>query len=269
MPALTAMSWGPFDLTGRVGLLTGATGHLGGHMAGTLAAAGASLVLTGRDPGRLAALAERYGADAVVALDVTDPGAVGDLLAKVEAAHGRLDFLVNNDSSGPQATLAQATAEHFQAQFRVGPTASFELTRRALPLLRAAVGRSGGTAAVVNVASMYGLVSPDPGVYGDPGQASPPFYAAAKGALIQLTRYLACHLGPESIRVNALSPGPFPRPAAAERDPAFFERLAAKVPLGRLGRADELGAAVVFLAGEASSFMTGANLVVDGGWTAW
>lgn len=263
------MATGPFDLSGRVGLLTGATGHLGGPMASALAGAGATLVLAGRDPERLAALAERYGADAVMAFDLTDPGAVGDALAKVGAVHGRLDFLVNNASSGPQASLEQASAEDFQAQFRIGPTASFELTRRALPLLRAAVGRSGGTAAVVNVASMYGLVSPDPRLYGDSGQQSPPFYAAAKGALVQLSRYLACHLGPESIRVNALSPGPFPRPEAAARDPAFFERLTARVPLGRLGRADELGGAVLFLASEASSFMTGANLVVDGGWTAW
>jgi NAD(P)-dependent dehydrogenase (short-subunit alcohol dehydrogenase family) len=134
--------------------------------------------------------------------------------------------------------------------------------------LRAAVAAAGG-ASVINVSSMYGQVSPDRRLYANPEQASPFHYGPAKAALEQLSRHLAQELGPDGIRVNALAPGPFPRQDVVEADPAFAERLAARTMLRRLGRASEIAGPLLFLASPASSFVTGAALAADGGWTAW
>lgn len=116
---------------------------------------------------------------------------------------------------------------------------------------------------------MYGSVSPDPSIYGTSGLNNPPYYGAAKAGLIQLTRYAACHLAADRIRVNCISPGPFPSPQALERDPGFHGRLNAKNPMRRTGEPAELAGPLLFLASDASSYVTGTNLAVDGGWTAW
>ena len=124
-----------------------------------------------------------------------------------------------------------------------------------------------GDASVVNIASMYGQVAPDAGLYDERAQQSPFHYGPAKAGLIQLSRHLAAELGPEKIRVNALVPGAFPQPG---KMPAGLEgRLAGKTMLGRIGRAGEIGGPLVFLASPASRYVTGASLNVDGGWTAW
>jgi len=115
---------------------------------------------------------------------------------------------------------------------------------------------------------MYGVVSPDPRIYGDSGYDNPPNYGAGKAAIIQFTRYAACHLAAKGIRVNAISPGPFPNPKVQENK-WFISNLKNKVPLGRIGQPGDLKGAVVFLASEGSSYITGQNIVVDGGWTVW
>jgi NAD(P)-dependent dehydrogenase (short-subunit alcohol dehydrogenase family) len=161
-----------------------------------------------------------------------------------------------------------AEPEDFARAFESGVWAGFAIARQTLPALRAAVAAVGG-AAIVNIASMYGHVSPDPRLYGDSGLNSAPWYGAAKGGLLQLTRYMACHLARERIRVNALSPGPFPRTSIASEKSDFIARLAAKVPMGRIGAAEEIAGPLLFLASDASSYVTGVNLPVDGGWTAW
>jgi NAD(P)-dependent dehydrogenase (short-subunit alcohol dehydrogenase family) len=138
----------------------------------------------------------------------------------------------------------------------------------ALPALRRAV-KSRGHASVINVASMYGVVSPDLSVYKTPESSNPPFYGAAKAALIQWTRYAACEYGRENIRFNSVSPGPFPSAQVQADAPDFVRTLSQKVPLGRVGQPGELVGIMVFLASSASSFITGANIPVDGGWTSW
>ena len=116
---------------------------------------------------------------------------------------------------------------------------------------------------------MYGLVSPDLRVYDSALGSNPPFYGAAKAALLQLTRYAACELAKDKIRVNGLCPGPFPAPAVSDEHPHLLDKLTHKVPLGRVGIASEIAGPAVFLASDAASYVTGATLPVDGGWTAW
>ncbi|MGH3544731.1 MAG: SDR family oxidoreductase, partial [Mycobacteriales bacterium] len=149
---------------------------------------------------------------------------------------------------------------------RLGVAAAHALIKEALPLLKRAA--RDGSPSVINIASMYGMVSPDPHMYADEQLQNPPYYGAAKAALLQLTRHAATHLGSQGIRVNAISPGPFPA-GAPPTDPQLLTRLARRVPLGRVGRPDELRTAVLFLASPASTFITGINIPVDGGWTAW
>jgi NAD(P)-dependent dehydrogenase (short-subunit alcohol dehydrogenase family) len=202
-------------------------------------------------------------------LDLRVDGDLKALAERVGAVHGKLDILVHNAYSGQPGTVENASADDFRNAFDVTVTAAFRLVQQMQPALRRAAEGEGPGASVINIASMYGIVSPDPRIYGDSGSNNPPYYGSAKAGLIQLTRYLACHLAGAGIRVNSISPGPFPPPEIAQTAPGFHAELCRKVPLGRIGRPDELIGALLFLASGASSYITGANLVVDGGWTAW
>ena len=128
--------------------------------------------------------------------------------------------------------------------------------------------KQNGGGSIINFSSMYGLVSPDLRVYGDSYQRQPANYGAGKAAVVQVTRYAACSLAKHNIRVNCVTPGPFPKPVNST-DSELNEKLANHTMLGRLGKNHELAGAVLLLASDASSFMTGSNIVVDGGWTAW
>jgi NAD(P)-dependent dehydrogenase (short-subunit alcohol dehydrogenase family) len=176
--------------------------------------------------------------------------------------------LINNAYAGGGGTILTTESDQYRQSFEVTLVAAHNLLRAVLPALRLGVEQS-GDASVINVASMYGLVSPDLRIYDSAKGANPPFYGAAKAALIQWTRYAACELGPQGIRVNSISPGPFPSDDVKQTAPDFVERLAKRVPLGRVGIATEIQGPVLFLASPAASYVNGANLVVDGGWTAW
>lgn len=261
-----------FRLDGRTALVTGAAGYLGNSISRILAEAGAHVILNGRS-NKVAKLADEFNSRGLKAspaiFDVTDPKAVAAAIKRIETEHGRLDVLVNNAYSGRTATIETATGEDFSSAYEIAVTAAFRLVQKAKPLLEKAAAANPGGASVINIASMYGTVSPDPLIYGESGMNNPPFYGAAKGGLIQLTRYLACHLAGSKIRVNSISPGPFPPQEIARKNPVFFEELCRKNPLGRIGEPDELRGPVLLLASDAGSYITGINLPVDGGWTAW
>jgi NAD(P)-dependent dehydrogenase (short-subunit alcohol dehydrogenase family) len=262
-----------FRIDGRVALVTGAAGYLGKAMTESLCAAGAKVALVGRNPVKLAELHTWLQAQGyqtmVYSLDISDEDALARMLENIREKWGKLDIIVNNAYNACAATVNNDTVSNFDSAYALAVSKPFRLIQMALPLLEEAGKANPGGAAIINIASMYGLVSPNPSIYGESGQNNPPHYGAAKAGLIQLTRYLACHLAPANIRVNALSPGPFPNPAGLQGQGAFYQSLCRKNPMGRVGKPEELGGAVVFLASDAASYITGANIPVDGGWTAW
>ncbi len=261
-----------FRLEGRRVLVTGAAGHLGEPIARSIAEAGGAVVLAGRTVASLDVLAASIRATGAACetllLDVASPDSCRRAIDSLARVDDRLAGIVNGAYSGRGATVETSTELDFDAACRQNLTGPFALIQAALPLLKKSAADLAGGAAIVNIASMYGHVSPDPRIYGNTGRNNPPFYGAAKAGLVQLTRYLAVHLGPDRIRVNSVSPGPFPPASIATTDPAFHAALCHKVPLGRVGDAFELSGPVVFLLSAAASFVTGADLAVDGGWTA-
>ena len=258
-----------FDLSGRIAFVSGAAGHLGASMAEALAEAGAKVILNGRNISRLEKFAEFLsgkGLDVCVeGFDINDESEVRRRFDSIQKQWKKLDIVVNNAYSGAAGTIASSTAAHFRNAYEIGVVSAFSVIQAALPCLSAAAAERGG-ASIINIASMYGSVSPDPRVYGISGMNNPPFYGATKGGLIQLTRYMACHLAPTGIRCNSISPGPFPPEGISAE---FSEELVRRVPMARLGHPKDLKGIVVFLASDSASYVTGANIPVDGGWTAW
>ncbi len=256
-----------FRLDNKVAIVTGAAGYLGSAIATGLAEAGARVVATSRDVDRARHAARQlptpcqqtHGA---VGLDHLDPKSIDSAFKQVLEETGRVDILVNNGHAAIAEDWTSVSHEQFTRQL-ANASGYFELARR---VRDHAVQRAAG-ASVIMLGSMYGLVGSYPDAYRDICAASPVAYHALKGGIIQMTRHLAVYWAEDAVRVNCLCPGPFPDPRRAPAE--LIERLTTRVPLKRMGRPDELKGAVVFLASQASSYMTGQTLVIDGGWTAW
>lgn len=258
-----------FDLTGTVAIVTGASGWLGRAFTLTLASAGASTLAVARDRVRLDAAIDGVPAEVrqrilTRACDVTGPD-WPDCVAQFAAESGRLDTLVNNAHLGHGGSLRTSTPEDFRAALDISVVAASTAINAARPGF-AASRAAGGRPSVVNVSSMYAVVSPDPGMYASEEGRNPPHYGAAKAALLQLTRYAAVELGPDGVRVNALVPGPFPQHPDT-MDPGFVAELARRTALGEYGRPRDLAAALLSLVAPSAPFTTGSSVVVDGGWT--
>lgn len=266
-----------FDLSGRVALVTGGAGLLGEQFCRTLAAAGATVAvvdLHAEGAERVVETIRGEGGQAqAYAVDITDPQAVRAAVEDIVARWGRLDVLVNSAALDPKVSAegevrAAGAFETFPLEtwrlaLEVNLTGMFLVTQAAVRPMKAQ-----GKGSIINICSTYGLVGPDQRIYQKPGrppQYKPVYYTVTKAAVLGFTRYLATYYAGTQIRVNALTPGG----VYNGQDEDFVKAYSARAVLGRMARKDEMNGALLFLASDASSYMTGANLVVDGGWTAW
>jgi gluconate 5-dehydrogenase len=245
-------------------LLTGATGRVGRALAHGLASAGARLLLTARDTDALRELAAELGDRAVGfhGADLSDTGSLDRLFDAVSSSeHGRLHGLINNAGGASAARFGEVTGEEFMRVLTLNVVAPFLCAQHAVRLMAPDGGK------ILNIGSIYGSVAVDRRIYdGAPEmvQGSAP-YVASKSALVNLTRDLAVQLAPMNIQVNMLSPGG----VAANQPPSFQEAYARRTPLGRMAQPDDLSGTAVFLCSAAADYVTGQNILVDGGFTAW
>jgi len=266
-----------FKLENRVAVVTGAAGLLGSEFCRSLAEAGASVVAADLDEDAAKLCAEGLQSKgfrvAHAKVDVRDPGSVEALIEGSLLNHHRLDILVNSAALDPKFDPAHHEQssnafedyplEAWNQALDVNLTGMFLTSQAAaIPMLEQGAG------VIINICSTYGLVGPDQRLYereDQPPQFKPAYYSVTKAGVLGFTRYLATYYSGKNIRVNALTPGG----VFNDHDDEFVEKYAARTVLGRMARRDELNGALLFLASDASSYMTGANLVVDGGWTAW
>lgn len=259
------------NMKGRRALITGATGGIGRVIAQALAELGADLILVdrpGSDYEPLASEIKRFGQVAVTNIDC-DLEIQADrarLIQLVLDDGAGLDVLINNaafvGTSGLQGWVTpfeQQSVETWRRAMEVNLTAAFDLAKGLSPALR-----KSGHGSIINVASIYASLGPDYSLYEGTSMGNPAAYAASKGGLVQLTRWLATTLAPE-VRVNAISPGGVFR----NQPDAFVKRYEARTPLGRMASEDDFRGSVAYLASDLSAYVTGENLMVDGGWAAW
>jgi gluconate 5-dehydrogenase len=256
-----------FNLGGRVALVTGGAGYLGRAMCEALAEAGASVIVSSRDQTRAEAAAAqlpRIGEATHFGVSLDHKNEVSikrGFDAAVDMA-GQVNVLVNNAQGGPAEDWRDATPSGFRDHLD-NVTGYFFLSR----CLRDHVSQQNTPASIVMIGSMYGVVGSYPDAYEGICPASAAAYHTLKGGVIHLTRHLAVYWAKDGIRVNCLSPGPFPNPETAPGE--MVSRLESKSPLGRMGLPPELKGPLLLLSSDAGSYITGQNLLVDGGWTAW
>ncbi|MCS6908395.1 MAG: SDR family oxidoreductase [Anaerolineales bacterium] len=265
-----------FKITDRVAIVTGGAGLLGREFCRTLAEAGAKVVVADLNEEAAAATAEslsRQGQQALpLQVDVTSPISVRQMIAQTLEAFGAVDILVNSAALDPKfdpqhsahsTDFEDYPLELWNRALAVNLTGVFLCCQAAIPpMLRQ------GKGVIINIASIYGLNAPDQRIYqrpGHPPQYKPAYYTVTKAGVLGLTAYLAAYYGARNIRVNALTPGG----VYNQHDEEFVRAYSARTMLGRMANLDELNGALLFLASDASAYVTGANLIVDGGWTAW
>lgn len=254
-----------FSLQGQIALVTGGAGQLGREFSRVLGEAGAQVIVADRREAGCRRVCRELAALKLavwpLVFDVTSVASVRSAFKRIRRRYGGLDVLINNAATAVFTPFETRPFNEFMRMLRVNIGGVFLCTQAAVPLMsrRQAGGR------IINIGSIYGVVSGDPRIYTDTPRNTSEAYAASKAAVIQMTRYWAVHLAKYRIRVNALSPGGIWNHQGRD----FLRRYGERTPLGRMGYAHELSEGLLFLASEASSYVTGHNLLMDGGWTVW
>jgi NAD(P)-dependent dehydrogenase (short-subunit alcohol dehydrogenase family) len=260
-----------FDLNGRVAVITGGAGHLGLAFAEALSEQGCNIVVVDVQEdathARAKEIEERFNVETkAIVCDLGTLRDAGELVRTVEQQFSRLDILINNAAftgasglPGYAVPFADQSFEAWEAAMRVNISAVFQLSQAAAPLMA-----KHGTGSIINIASIYGAVGPQLDMYEGTDMGMPAAYAASKGGMIQFTRYLSTALAPK-VRANSVSPGGIER----GQPESFRKKYESKTPLRRMGQEEDFKGIVAYLASDASSYVTGQNLFVDGGWTAW
>ena len=254
-----------FNLTGKKILITGASGYLGSSMARGLAEAGATVIVGSREATRAFDVAKALPGNrnhCGVAIDHMSEASIRKGFKSAVEQVGTIDALVNNGNEAVNKDWAEVDAEQFTQQ--LGNATGFFLLAR---LLRDHAVKQKAPASIVMIGSMYGIVGSYPDAYQDIGSASPVGYHTLKGGIIHMTRHLAVYWAQDHVRVNCLSPGPFPNFPKVPTE--MVDRLCQKSPMKRMGLPHALKGSLLLLVSDAGSYITGQNLLVDGGWTAW
>lgn len=247
-----------FDLTGKVAIITGGAGHLGSAISEGLAECGADVVIASRDEDNCRDLRDRlnwkYSTHAVsIGVNVSNKGSIRELIVKTVNKFHKIDILVNN--------AVYTDKEDFVKTLEGTVVQTYNCCMAAIPYMKQG-------SSIINISSIYGMVSDHPQIYIDKTDLiSPVAYLCGKSAIITLTKWLATHYA-SKLRANSISFGTFPKPSVQENK-EFIKKLEELIPLGRIGQPKEVAGAVVFLASDEASYVTGSSLVVDGGWTAW
>lgn len=255
-----------FSLHNKKIWVAGAAGYLGQAVVKLLHEAGAKVLcidIADKAEIFIASFPDRTGLTAA-SLNTRNTDLISDFVSAQVAASGIPDGFVDLTYASTSRAFDDLTAEDFDEMNHGGITAPFMMSREVGNAMK--VNKAGS---IVLFSSMYGSVSPYPDVYKPPMNANPVEYGAGKAAIAQMARYMAVHYGKDNVRCNCISPGPFPGPAVQQANPEFIERLIQKVPMGRVGKQEEIAGTVAFLLSRASSYITGQNIFVDGGWTAW
>ena len=261
-----------FSMEGKTVVFTGGSGNLGRVMVKALLDYGANVAVFGRTDklGEEYQLYRESGQMTFIQTDLSKTEETKAAFAEANRVYGRIDVLVNCAAYGGGAggksceyRLDRVDDETWETGVDGTLNVTFRCTREVIPYFDA---QGGGV--IVNIASMYGLIAPDFAIYGENIPWNPPTYGAGKAGMLQFTRYCASALARRNIRVNSLTPGPFPN-ITPSSDMDFIARLSDKTMLKRTGKAEELNGALLLLCSDASSFMTGTNIIVDGGMTQW
>ena len=253
------------DLKNMRILVTGGTGHLGREISIGLARLSVKVLINGRSHNAVAKLVNKIKqnnlkAEAAI-FDVRDKNQINIFFKNFK---GPLNSVISNAYSGKLGTIQTLDSEEYLKSLEISVVAAHNLILKALPYLKKSIKKT-GNASFINIASMYGVTSPDIGIYKSRNTSNPPTYGVAKAGLIQWTKYAALEFGKYGIRVNCISPGPFPKDKS---DKEFIKTLSGRTGLKRIGSPKELVGPVSFLCSKVSSFITGENIMVDGGWTA-
>lgn len=256
------------SLDDKVALITGGAGHLGSSMSKALASFGAKVIMVGRNEQRLADLVKQHkpsgkGSLEYFVCDVNREEDFQEVVDKVVAKHVTIDVFINNAHAGKREKFEELTKETFKQGLDGTLTHFFTCLKAVSPVMLKA-----GKGSIINIASLWSYLAPNQRMYLDLNNNPPVHYSVAKGGALSMTHYLATLWADKGIRVNAISPGWFPQKRGPER-PDYMHEITSRIPMGRIGQPDDLAGIVVYLASDASSYVTGQNFIIDGGYSTW